>query len=238
MKHILYILALFFIVFGCSNDDNGNNRGGDDDNTDDEVIETVTGVQLYFPQEDMLCNEGTNLTPTESTVYFEWEANSNAGTYRITIENLLTGAIIEEETTSDIIPIVIDRATPYSWYVEYDFFGSTQKSEVWQFYNAGLGVESYVPFPATIVAPTMAESIAATTTVTLQWTGADIDDDIVGYDVYFGTEPIPTTAYSSDIIVNELSVSVVSRTIYYWKVITKDTFGHTSDSGTFQFRVL
>lgn len=236
MKHSLYILSLVFFVFGCNNDD--DKSGGEGEENPDEIIENITGVQLYFPQEDMLCNEGTNLTPTESTVFFEWEASSYAENYTITVENLSTGSIIQRETTEDIIPIVIERATPYSWYVEYSFGNEIEKSDVWQFYNAGPGVESHVPFPATIISPNMAQSIAATSTVTLEWTGADVDNDIVGYDVYFGTESIPENAYTSNITDTTLSVPVTSGTIYYWKVVTKDEFGHASDSGIFQFRVL
>ena len=184
----------------------------------------------------MLCNEGTNLTPTESTVYFEWEANASDN-YKITIENLSTGNIIQQETTEDIIPIVIQRATAYKWYVESTSGSKIEQSDTWQFYNAGPGVQSYAPFPAVIVAPTMAESLVATSSVTLQWTGNDVDDDIVGYDVYFGTT-ITSNIHASGITSTEANVSVASGIIYYWKIITIDALGNSSDSGVYQFRVL
>ena len=98
-------------------------------------------------------------------------------------------------------------------------------------------MQSYTPFPAAIVAPSMAQSIANTNSVTLKWTGSDVDDDIVGYDVYFGTQANPSI-HDSDITANEANVSVTTGTIYYWKVITKDQEGNTSDSGLYQFKVL
>jgi hypothetical protein len=236
MKHLLTIICLVFLVFGCSksSDDNTNPDGENPDLTGDGG--TDGGVALYFPQENMLCNEGTNLTPTESMVFFEWRANSS-GDYKIIIENLSTGNIIEQETSLDIIPIVIQRATAYKWFVESSNGSKTERSEVWQFHNAGPGVQSYTPFPAVINTPTMAKLIPSTSTVILNWTGNDIDNDIAGYDVYFGTNKTPSI-HSSNVSASELNVIVASGIIYYWKVITKDTLGNTSDSGTYQFKVL
>ena len=236
MKRFIYIFCLAFLVFGCSKSSIGD-ENTDGENSDGNGEEEVNiGVTLYFPQENMLCNLGTNITPTESTVYFEWKANGS-DSYRVVIENLFTSNIIVEETTEDIIPIVLQRATPYKWFVESTKGSVTDKSEIWQFYNAGPGEQSYAPFPAVIVAPTMAQSIATTGSVTLQWTGSDVDDDIAGYDIYFGTNESPNL-FSSDVTTTELSVLVSANTIYYWKVITKDSLGNTSDSGIFQFRVL
>ena len=82
----------------------------------------------------------------------------------------------------------------------------------------------------------MAASIPSTSSVTLQWTGSDVDDDVAGYDIYIGNNSNPPL-FSSDLNTNELVVTVSSG-IYYWKVVTKDALGNTSDSGIFQFRVL
>lgn len=235
MRQTLYIICLAFFILGCSQSSNDKIEGGENPtNTGNEG--TDLGVKLFFPQENMLCNEGTKLTPTESTVFFEWQAN-NSDNYKIVIENLLTGTIIEQETPEDIIPIVIQRATAYSWYVETKSGGKTEQSATWQFYNAGPGISSYSPFPAVIITPKMAQSLSATASVSLQWNSNDVDDDIVGYDVYFGTTEFPDL-FASDISATEFNASVVSGTIYFWKIITKDSLGNTSDSGVFQFRVL
>jgi len=125
----------------------------------------------------------------------------------------------------------------YKWYVISIKGSRTEESETWQFYNAGPGVQSYAPFPAAILAPSMAQPIPTTNSVILQWTGSDVDADIVGYDVYFGTIETPSLLLS-ELITNETTVDVSSNTIYYWKVITKDSLGNTSDSGLYQFKVL
>jgi hypothetical protein len=237
MRNIIFIFCLTFFVYGCSN--NPVNKPEREEENPIEVnpdLGAATAVNLYFPQENSLCNLGTDITPDESTVFFEWQDN-DSDSYKIVVENLSSGNIIERESNEDIIPITIQRATVYKWYVISVKGSRTEESDTWQFYNAGPGVQSYAPFPAAIVAPSMAQSIATTNSVTLKWTGNDVDDDIVGYDVYFGTQATPSV-FASDIIANETDVSVISGTIYYWKIITKDALGNTSDSGVYQFKVL
>jgi hypothetical protein len=104
--------------------------------------------------------------------------------------------------------------------------------------NNRLVTVSHSPFPADAVAPGFGQNISATgSTVNLSWTGSDVDGDIVGYDVYLGTTTTPTLlkSNSTDQFLN--NITVTSNTGYYWKVITKDSQGNTSDSGLFQFFV-
>lgn len=231
MKRIVAIWCLVVLVFGCKDttDDLGNNPNGPNQ-------DPPTGVQLVFPFKDALCNEGINLTPTESTVFFEWEPNDNAEIYKLSIENLNTSAIEEYETVDFIIPITINRAEAFRWFVAYDYQGETKTSALWNFYNAGPGVQTHAPFPAEIISPSMAQTINATNSVTLQWSGSDVDNDIIAYDVYF-SENHPPNLISSDITANQLTVAVVPGNIYYWNVVTKDAAGNTSESNISQFRV-
>lgn len=237
MKHIktiTYILCLVLMSQACSNPsdgtpENGSGNGGNQD--------APNGVSLVFPVADALCNEGTNLTPTESTVFFEWQPNTNAESYTLTIENLDSGTITQHDTEEFIFPVTIQRAVAFRWFVEYVHQNEIKQSAIWNFYNAGPGVQSYAPFPADIISPSMAQNISATNLVTLEWIGSDVDNDIVSYDVYFGTEISPSLNASA-VPGNQLAVSVVSNNIYYWNVVTTDAAGNTSESGVHQFKVL
>ncbi|MEM6514688.1 MAG: hypothetical protein AAF688_00755 [Bacteroidota bacterium] len=231
MRKIVYLFAFLIIFFSC---DNTESPGGNGNGADDPVP-----VLLVFPQKDILCNEGLDPTPTQSTVFFEWLPNSNAISYTLYLENLNTNEIAQYETDDNdfILPITIARATPYRWRVDYNLNGDIKQSEAWNFYNAGPGLQNYAPFPAEIASPVMAESLPTTTSVNLQWSGSDVDNDVVAYDVYFGTEN-PPTLKTSGLTETQLSVPVNPDTIYYWNIITKDAGGNTSESGVFQFRVL
>ncbi len=203
--------------------------------------ENPTSVDLIFPFENSECNVGTDSTETQSNVVFEWSESQNTDEYELNLKNLNSGDSSSHITNELNISIRITRATPYAWYVvsKSNSTESTAKSETWKFYNAGEGIISYAPFPAEIVSPTMAETINTTAnTITLEWVGSDVDNDITGYDVYFGTTNTP------DIIETDLQESILngvpvsSNTVYYWKIITKDASGNNSDSGTYQFKII
>jgi hypothetical protein len=233
MKSIIYIICLVVFMLGCSNASDGSREIGSGFGG---ALDVPNGVLLVFPDEDTLCNEGTDLTPAESTVFFEWEPNDNAESYTLTIENLSTGSITQYETEDFIFPATIERADPFRWFVNYDFQGETKESAIWNFYNAGPGVQTYAPFPAEIISPSMAQTMVATNSVTLIWTSSDVDDDIVGYDVYFGTNN-PPILNSSDITANQLTLPVSLGTFYFWNVVTKDSAGNTSEPGVYQFSI-
>ena len=232
MKKIAYIFFALFLVVACK------------DTTDDGPItdgsngqDPITGVRLVFPFENSLCNEGANATPSESTVFFEWEPNNNADNYTLTLENLSTGNIIEYETVDFIFPVTIERAVAFRWSVSYNYQDESRVSAIWNFYNAGPGVQTYAPFPAEIESPIMAETFSATNSITLLWTGSDVDNDIISYDIYFDINN-PPSLNTSNISTDQLSVSVAPGNIYYWNVVTKDAEGNSSESGVYQFRVL
>ena len=229
---MLIIFGLILLQYGCSS----NN---DSDTMETDVLNNPSSARLIFPHENSLCNEGTNITDTESTILFEWWASNNTDSYNLTLKNLTTGVISNHPTSSNEIPIVLTRATPYEWYVisESNQVVTTAQSSIWQFYNTGEGIQTCPPFPAEIISPYMAETIITTANeVMLEWSGDDCDNDIVGYDVYFGTDN-PPTIFISDLVESTLTVPISSSTIYYWYVIIKDAEGNNSNSGIYQFRI-
>ena len=72
----------------------------------------------------------------------------------------------------------------------------------------------------------------ATTSVTLQWSASDVDNDIEKYIVYFSTNNPPETniGETTDTI---MAVTVVASTTYYWKIKAKDLEGNISSSEIF-----
>ncbi len=231
MKKILLVCTISLLVlFACKKD-----------NSDEITPGNPTVVGLIFPFENSECNVGTDSTETESNVVFAWSEAQNTDEYELNLTNLNTGDSTQHPTTDVKILLRLIRSTPYSWYVvsKSNAVETTAQSETWKFYNAGEGITSYAPFPAEIISPAMSETITTTASViTLDWTGSDVDNDITGYDVYFGTVN-PPVIIESDLQESTLSnVSVSANTVYYWKIITKDAHGNSSDSGVFQFKII
>jgi hypothetical protein len=195
---------------------------------------------LVAPLKDEVCTAGKIISDTESTIEFKWSAAANAESYELTIKNLLTNSVSNQQTSTTSLEVTLKRNTPYSWFITSKSSKSltTASSPVWKFYNSGLGVISYPPYPAEIISPTLGQKLSATNgKITLQWRGLDTDNDIANYDVYFGTTNTPAILQSKLTESSLSNVSVNSATTYYWKVITRDTKGNTSDSGLYQFSI-
>lgn len=195
---------------------------------------------LSFPLKDEACMAGTVISATQSAIVFKWAASGNTDSYDLVIKNLESGLTSTESTSKTELEVILARNTPYSWYIlsKSSKSSSTAQSEIWRFYNSGAGVTSYIPFPAEILLPLFGQNVTAVSgKVILDWNGSDADNDITGYDIYFGTAPSPPLLKSNqtESILND--VAVTANTTYYWKIITKDSKGYASDSGIYQFKV-
>ena len=231
MKKQIFFIGALLILLSCGKD-----------NPEPVIIEHIVPakVSLVFPLENSECNEGTDVSATESTVRFEWKSAENTDEYELVVANLISDDLHSYITTETKLPVVLQRATPYAWYVvsRSNESDSTAQSSVWKFYNSGEGIKSYAPFPAEIVSPKMAESVNASSgTITLDWEGNDVDNDIVGYDVRLGTTN-PPGLFQANLTESILSgVSVDNNTVYYWRITTYDGAGNFSSTAVFQFMV-
>lgn len=244
-KNIIYLLTCFSILFivACSS----SSGGGSDDNDpmggndDPDPVPAPTSATLVFPEDDTECNTGV-VDPADesvSTVTFEWNASQNTDSYTVTVTNLNTSTVTNMNSNSTEADITIERGVPYEWFVTSRAQGTTETavSATFRFYNEGAGIENYAPFPAEAVNPARGANIAASATVTLEWSASDVDDDIVEYEVFFGTDADPQTSLGTTAESSFPDVAITTGTTYYWRVVTTDSQGNTSTSEVFQFRV-
>jgi hypothetical protein len=208
---------------------------------DDGPPPAPEGAELVFPDENSECTTGTSVNETLSQVTFQWKASKNTESYTLSVVNLDTNVPQTISTSTTSASLSIAKGTPFAWSVTSRSSQSDQvaSSETWLFYNAG-SQTTYPPFPAQLVNPlsgsTVLKNIA--NEVVLEWQGADVDNDIVSFEVFFSAENPPESSVgTTNATTMELPVSVESATVYYWKIITTDQEGNTSDSGVFEFKV-
>lgn len=223
------VLIVAIVLLGCSSGD-------------EEPKPMPESVQLIFPERNSECTTGEDISVTTSQVEFRWQAASNTETYELVVTNLNNGNKQDVTVTETRAKVPILKGTPYSWVVisKNSAVLETATSASWNFYNSGYE-STYAPFPAEIVAPKMGATafIDSNNELELSWTGADVDGDIDGFEIYFGTEnPPENLAFSTDSNGTTRKVSVATNTVYYWKVVTRDLEGNTSDSGVFEFKAL
>lgn len=227
MNKLLFVICSLFL-FGC---------GGKDD-----PPAKPERALLVYPQKDSECNTGVNIDDISSRVEFKWQASNNTEIYEIRVTNLNTSVTQTISTSLLSAKLPLDKGAPYSWFVtsKNSQVPETATSEVWRFYNSGF-VTTYPPFPTEIISPKSGASVFKdiNNEITLEWSGADVDGDLLGYEVYFSTENPPNGMVASlpwDVLTYK--VSVLSNRVYYWRVLSKDKAGNTSDSGIYEFKVL
>ena len=202
------------------------------------VVTPPSAAALIFPDNNTECNEGTILNANQSSVTFRWTDAENADTYELNLRNLSNNNTAKTNANINSAEITLLRGIPYEWFVVSRANGTTvtATSPSWKFYNQGPGVENYAPFPAEVVRPARGASIAASGTITLEWTGSDVDDDLVDFEVYLGTDEAVLSSIGTT-TENTLNASINSGTVYFWRVLSRDSQGNTSQSEIFEFRV-
>lgn len=225
MRRIVFTLIVLTVISAC-----GKKK---------DIVAEPSAAILNAPLNNEACVTGVVLSGTESKIKLIWTAAANSESYEVTITNLLTKSEQTQSATTTSAEITLKRNTPYSWFVtsKSSKIATTAKSAVWKFYNPGLGASSFPPYPAEIVSPTMGQSVIPNAgKISFQWKGSDADNDLVNYDVYLGTSSNNVTLIKSQHTSTSLAdISVNANTTYYWKVISRDGKGNTSDSGLYEF---
>jgi len=225
MKYLYILLVL--ISFGCDKD---------------EVSQSPESALLVFPFQDSECTTGISISETLSQVTFEWQSATNAELYVLNVVNLNTNTPQTITTAASSASLSIEKGTPFSWTVSSsnEATDNTAISDNWLFYNAGPQT-NYAPFPAQIISPISGSTVQATTAneVVLRWSGADVEDDISSFEIYFGEENPPLSLLqTTDAETMQVKANVSTGKTYFWSVLTTDENGNTSNSGVFDFKVL
>lgn len=199
-------------------------------------------VQLVYPEKDSECISGQTVNATTSRVEFRWGKAQNTESYELRVTNLGTNITQTTTVTGLSASLTLEKGMPFSWLVRSrnSKVSQTVSSPTWKFYNAGEQA-TYAPFPASIIRPNPASKVFPNSAgqVVLEWSASDVEGDITGFQVYFSTSDPPNDLLASPSEgTTTQTVDVVSGNTYYWKVITQDSQGNTSDSGVYVFRVL
>lgn len=237
-KYLIITLAMSSpILWSCGGSDDSNDQ---DPVLPIEQVETPGNAILIFPENNTECNNGEIVSETKSRVTFTWSASENTTTYEVNLKNLSNNNFLKQTSNSNEATIIIDRGTPYEWFVTSSINNSSTigKSSTWSFYNEGPGLTNYAPFPAQAITPKRGESLNATNgKIDLMWTSNDIDNDIISYEIFLDTEEHPITSIGTTVENTILSIPVNSGSIYKWKVITFDSNENSSTSEVFEFKI-
>ncbi|WP_420401959.1 hypothetical protein [Flagellimonas sp.] len=227
-KSTLLLSAFAYIIISCSSSIEPVDQSLAPDASD-----------LVYPENNKECTTGIEVDVERSTVNFQWNSSANTDYYEIIIKELGTNVEIKENSNTTELEVTIKKGAAFQWQVvsKSNISSETATSEVWKFYNAGDGIVNHVPFPADVITPSVGGNLdSSTANVILEWSASDIDNDITGYEVFFGTQnpPINSMGQTAD---SNIEVSVGSGNTYYWIINTTDSANNMSVSDVFWFEV-
>ncbi len=229
MRKIIYSVFVGFLLFSCS---------GNDSSSTPETSNTAPSVPtLTAPTNNKLC--------IDNVVSFEWNASTDAENnpiiYQIQIatDNQFTQIIKTAEGSSIGQTTTLNKGTAYYWRVKATDSknSSSNYSSTYSFYTEAEAVANHLPFLPQLVQPET-NSFINTTTATLKWTASDVDtNDILVFDVYFGTTNPPTAKVGSNLASTSLNTNTLQpATNYYWKVVVKDNKGGETTGQVWNFK--
>lgn len=208
--NIFYLMALTTVLLACEGKFVPSNSLGK--------------LSLLLPENNKQCY-GTRLESNKIAVEFDWADVDRITSYTVNYVDGVTGESKVLTTTDSFISIELEPGTLYTWNVSVtDDFGHTEKSEDFSFYTEGLADSNHVPFPADISLPDN-----VTNSINISWEGADLDNDIDYYQVFFSQEN-PPALFLDNTIEQSFNASVETGATYYLNIVTFDDNGNFSDS--------
>ena len=234
MKNILTLFTLFFISISCTK--NSTNR------EEDEILKNPTKPKLIWPINNEPCFDGVSLNDTQSQIDFQWIPSIYTSNYSLIITNLSNNSTQEFQVTNSHHRVTLNKEEPFVWKViSYGVPGTiASESDPWKFYLAGDSVTNFAPFPSELINPQSASTVTPNNDgeITLVWIASDVDGDLASHTVYMDTVDATTeiTQISAE-NTTQHNVVVTSNETYFWRVVTLDQSGNSSDSGTYAFRV-
>ena len=128
-------------------------------------------------------------------------------------------------------PDQLDYNSVYYWrVVSTDDYGYTTNSPLWTFVTK----ENSAPYAPSDPVPSDAKTNVYIDSI-LSWQAEDPEDDVLTYDVYFGTEPIPPKVESNISISSYDPGDMDTTTEYYWRIVAWDSYNNYASLPVWSF---
>ena len=144
----------------------------------------------------------------------------NADEYELIIRNIQTNDDIQLTTFRTFSAVVLDRGNQYSWWVisKYNADQTFFKKLGMDFLSRRFTKSSHFPFPANLLNPKSNDQISLIDgKYIFRWETTDLDNDIIEYDMYLGTDPAELILIAEKLSFNYVELSLNSNQFYYWK---------------------
>ena len=221
MRLVIKLIFVGLLVASCGGSDDSNN------NQPEETEKELGAFNLIFPENNLICTEGEDNGTDGVSIELQWSASANATSYELEITNQENNSKDTRTITTTSLAVGLPKGTQFSWNVTAILGSKTLSSDSWNFYSEGNSTENFAPFPAEIGVSDNGDG-----SVSVSWTGEDLDDDLSTYDVYIGTSGnleliLENTTNEST------NYNITAGEQYIARVVSKDSNNNTSTSETY-----
>ena len=204
----------------------------DDDTTTSLVPEAPI---LTSPQNNLLC--------TSNIVDFAWgkseDLDGQVLSYQIQIatdtqfSTLITDQIVSETYAT----YSLEKGKAYYWRVKAldNDNNESDYSINWNFYTEADAIENHLPLMPSLIAPLLNTSMD-NTSVLLEWSCSDPDNDSLTYDIYYGTSS-DVSMIASGSSLDSYNLTNLNSGKHYWRIDAIDTHKNKTIGQLWSFSV-
>ena len=145
--------------------------------------------------------------------------------------------VTNKNSNTNSIEVTLTKGKPYSWQITSKNKSTSKiaKSEVWKFYLSGAANTNHAPFPAEIISPKN-DAVVSEGNIELSWKVSDVDvGDTHTFDV--SLDKVDGSTVISQNQAGTKKTIDLTKGVYYWIIIAKDSKQNHSHSGVYKFTV-
>lgn len=214
MKNINIFFFCLILLTSCS----GESDGTDEIEYQNEAPNTPS---LSLPENDLYC--------TVNELNFKWSSSTDpegdevSYLFELAEDSDFSEMYFETEISNSTISKEVPKGKNFYWRVRakddknnYSTYSSTRN-----FYTEAEQTSNSLPSVPQLVTPDNS-SVIAELEIELQWEATDEDEDLLRYDLYFGTSSSPVLI-EENLEKNSYSINNLSpSTTYYWHIKVRD----------------
>ncbi|MEJ4088213.1 hypothetical protein [Galbibacter orientalis] len=229
--NFLYII-ISILITACGGSDDGPEPVPEP--TPEPVNNAPSLPNLDYPTEDLVC--------IDNNVTFKWlEATDKDGdkiTYQVQISDV---SDFSKTDYNDLTPDLskkynLPKGKTFYWRVKAIDSKEAESSytKASRFFTERDAEVNQVPNQPTIITPAN-NIVISKSSVSIQWQATDPDNDVILYDMYFGTDPEALPLIIESASQNNYLATLQPKTKYYWKIVVKDDIGGVTIGNIWSF---
>jgi hypothetical protein len=198
--------------------------------------ENNTNTLMISPSKNEVCVGGKEINNDKILIDFNWKSIDNEYTYLLYVKNISNSSqpISEYRVNETKYTLPLNKNQIYTWYVT-GLNSEKTSIEEWKFYVSSPST-TYVLTPAIAVYPQQGSyALYNAFGIDLRWSSESNSK----CDLYFGitqNPPLIRENLTGDTFGNfSVKINVEKEKTHYWKVVSKNEFGHKTISPLFQF---